>query len=275
MRYLSACLALSLVAACGDDKAKPDAGGSGIDAPGGGIDAKVFLDAPTPDAPTYDFSCVGQTQGSAADPISASGTTETINNSFQTTPVTSVTVDACPSSSFTCPNGGTGHRLATTTSSATDGTFTLSNVVTGGTPLDAYIKASKTGQRTSYVYPPNPLTASLSMVPVLMLTNAQLTTFAALLGLPTPNVADAVFVIAAVDCAGTPINAATVSLKQGGTEQGTQYPFMGAVIVMNVPPDTAANGTTISASYNGMNFPSRMITSFGGGDVSTAIRPGP
>jgi hypothetical protein len=273
MRNLQACLVVAL-AACGSSSGSKQIDASvAIDAKA--IDAKVFLDAPTPDAPNYDFTCFGQQNPTtAANPISAAGTTETLNSQFQQTPVGGVTVEACPASSFTCPASGTGARLATTTSDATQGTFTLSTVATGGTPLDAYIKAAKTGERTSYVYPPNAITADIAMIPVLMLSNAQLATLGLVLG-ASPNAADAIVVIVPVDCQNNPVMGATVSVKQGSTEVGTQYSLMGATIVTDVPPDSAANGTTITVTYGSMTFPVRTVTAFGASDISTTVRPGP
>jgi hypothetical protein len=57
-------------------------------------------------------------------------------------------------------NGDDATPVAMTTS-ATDGTFTLSLPASGG-PLDGYLKATKTDLKDAYLYPPAPITADIA-----------------------------------------------------------------------------------------------------------------
>jgi len=279
MGKLYACLLLATLAACGSDNGakKPDAPN-----PDAAIDAKVFNDAPVDAPPNYDFSCLGSAAGSAADPVTVSGTTETINSSFNgIMTVGGAQVDTCPSSSLTCPNGGTGARLDRVTSDATTGVFTTGNLTTGGTALDVYLKATATGYRLTYLYPPNPLTASIPPTnggaPVFMLTPGQFSGLQLISGV-TATSGTGTLLVAVVDCQNNPIQGATVTVKQGGVDVGTQYTssmLMGAVAVFNVPADTAAGGTVIGASYLSHTFPDHPVSSFADSDIATAIRPGP
>jgi hypothetical protein len=279
MGKLSLCAAFVMLAACGsDNEKKPDAKVVIPDAP---IDSKVFNDAPVDAPPNYDFSCLGSGAGTVASSVTVSGTTETINSGLNgLMPVGSVQVDTCPSSSLTCPTGGTGARLDRVTSDATAGTFTTGNLTTGGTALDAYLKATKTGYRTTYVYPPNPLAASIPSTnggaPVFMLTPGQFSLITGFAGI-TPTAGDGTLVIAVVDCQNNPVTGATITVKQGGTDVGMQVnnPMaMGAVLQFNVPADTAAGGTDIGVTYNTTTYPVHHITSFADSDVTTAVRPG-
>jgi hypothetical protein len=56
--------------------------------------------------------------------------------------------------------------LATTTTAA-DGTFTLT-IMTTGTAVTGFLKATKTGLATSYLYPPTAISADLAMIPMNM-----------------------------------------------------------------------------------------------------------
>jgi hypothetical protein len=269
MGKLRVSLVLAL-AACGSSN-NNTADAPPKDAP---VDTKVFLDAP-PDAPSmYDFSCLGQafpTTAPAA--VDASGTAETLNSSFMLTPVTGATVDACPSASLTCPANGPNKRLAATTTDM-NGNWAFTALPTAMVPLDLYVKAIKTGELTTYLYPAHPLAATLAMAPMLMLSSTQLGLVSSVAGVTlTPG--DSTVVVLVLDCANMPITSgATVTVQQGGTDVGMQFSSaqaMGSTIVFNVPP----GATTIGASYNGMTFPTHPVNAFANGIVTTAIRPGP
>src|SRR5579871_5232039 len=115
MGKLSVCVSFALVlAACGSSSSNKNdgggGGGGGIDAPGTGIDAKVFMDAPGP------FSCVGDSAPTTANPnVTFSGTVSdvTIVPMVGLSPASGATVDACTSDCMNANKLGT----ATTDSS--------------------------------------------------------------------------------------------------------------------------------------------------------------
>jgi len=277
-------LSLSLfalgVAACGsDNKGTADAGKTFMDAP-----PKVFMDAPPKvymDAPpvNYDFTCFGVTPPTTAPAnLTFGGTTETIN-------VQTMMQEGVPAATVTSFKVGNATAIDTVMSDA-NGAFTTGQLATGGVPLDGYVRASKDGYRTTYIYPPNPLAANASNVPVLMLTEA---TFGLLLQFVLMTTQDdttnGFLLVQITDCAATPngIAGATLTVKQGGNAVGTVTDFSqynaGTFAVTNVPE----GDTTIQATYNSMTFPARVVGAFkkpsGNGATgtitATILRPGP
>lgn len=258
MGKLSLTLFAFAVAACGSDKQNnvdsgiiivPDA--KMIDAP------KVFNDAPPVN---YNFTCYNQAASTTADdPVTIGGATQTFSGQGLD-PLGGVTVEAFKS--------GVATALDTQTSAAGTGAFTTGNIATGGVPVDGYIKASLTGYRSTYVYPPNPITKSLANTPVPMLstTDTQINGFLAALG-QTDDTTHGMLLITASDCALTPVSGADITVKQGGQNVGTindlgaltmQAAFDGVYIVTNVPDGE----TTIAAVYNTMNFPSHVVRAY-------------
>jgi hypothetical protein len=261
--------ALTIVA-CGSDKAKPDAPVVLIDAP---ADTAQAADAP-PDAPSYDFSCFGSAQGSSAPAtITVAGTTEKVTQQGSAA-LGSVAVGAYKT--------GVVAALASGTSNGS-GAFSL-NVPTATMPVDGYIKADIASYRTTYLFPPNPLIADTSMIPVTMVsdTNFDLLTSAVLM-VQQDDTANGVVLAAAVDCQNRPITGATVTVQQGGSDVGSaqdlsQFGFPG-LVVLNVPD----GNTDVGASYGGMTFPSHVVVAHkkangSGAEGSltiTVVRPGP
>jgi hypothetical protein len=252
-------LSLSLfalgVAACGsDNKGTADAGKTFMDAP-----PKVFMDAPPKvymDAPpvNYNFTCFGVTPpATAADPVTIAGTTDEFSMNGGT-PLGGVTVETYKTGNATA--------LDTKTSAATVGTFTSGNLVTGAVPLDAYLKTSLTGYRTTYLYPPNKVVANLAGVPVPMMSHATFTQLNQFVG--QNDTANGLLLITVADCALMPIAGATLTAKQANANVGSildlgqltgQAALDGLYIVSNVPD----GDTTIGASYNNMTFPSHVV----------------
>jgi hypothetical protein len=261
------------VVACGSDSAKtPDAPVKLIDA---AIDAPAHVvDAP-PDAPAYDFTCFGSAQGSSAPAtITVSGTTYTITQTGSAA-VAGVTVDAY--------KNGVVAPLATGTSNGS-GVYSLT-VPTGTMALNGYIKGSKTANRTTYMYPPNPLVADLSMAPVLMVSDAVWTflTSPAALNVTQDDANNGVVIAAAVDCQNKPITGATVTIEQGGSAAGSamdlsSFGFPGT-LAFNVPD----GNTDVGATFGSMTFPSHVVVAHkkpnGAGAEGTltitVVRPGP
>lgn len=276
-------LSLSLfalgVAACGsDNKGTADAGKTFMDAP-----PKVFMDAPPKvymDAPpvNYDFTCFGMpAPTTAADPITIAGTTDEFSMNGGT-PLGSVVVETY--------KVGTATAVDTKTSDATAGTFTTGNIVTGGVPLDGYIKASFAAYRTTYLYPPNKIIASLTGVPVPLISDANFNQLNQFINQMDAN--NGLLFVTVTDCANTPINGAALTAKQNNANAGSvldlgalsgQAALAGLYFVSNVPD----GDTTIAASYNNMTFPSRVVAAHKkpadnnaeGTMTATILRPGP
>ena len=252
-------LSLSLfalgVAACGsDNKGTADAGKTFMDAP-----PKVFMDAPPKvfmDAPpvNYDFTCFGMPDPTtAADPVTIAGTTDEFSMNGGT-PLGGVTVETY--------KVGNATAVDTKTSDATLGTFTTGNLVTGGVPLDGYLKTAKTGYRTTYLYPQKKVIANLAGVPVPMMSHATFMQLNQFVG--QTDATNGMLLITVADCAFTPIAGATLTSKQGNTNAGSildlgqltgQAALDGLFIVSNVPD----GDTTIGASYGTMTFPSHVV----------------
>jgi hypothetical protein len=280
MGKLSIALVALGVAACGSDNNNPADAKVVIVPDAKMIDApKVFNDAPPVN---YDFSCFGSAAPTtAADPVTIAGTTETVNVQSQMLEgVGGVTVESFAVGSDTAVN------TVTSASSGTVGSFATGGLVTGGHPLDGYIKASKATFRTTYLYPPSPLVANEAGIPVPILDE---TTFGLLLQfviMGTQNdTNNGVLLVQVTDCAATPagVDGATISVKAGSTEVGTQYEFSmfapGTFIVLDVPD----GNVTVTAAYNSMTFPGRAVAAHKkattpgatGTITATVVRPGP
>ncbi|MGN6109355.1 MAG: hypothetical protein ACTHU0_29880 [Kofleriaceae bacterium] len=249
------------LAACGGNDNKPDAL---IIIPDAAIDAPPPIDAP-PDAPSYDFSCAGNSAPTTAPAqLMVSGSAYDLNPiNLNPVPVADAQVEAF--------RVGNANAIATTTTDAA-GAWSVS-LTSGGAPVDGYIRARKQGHRTTLLYPPAPLHADLAMAPLLALSN---TTFAGL------NVAvggnqmagNGVVLVAAVDCANNPVDGAMIRVQQSGSDVGNQVDLSqvqgGVVFVFNVPP----GATEVSATYNGMAFRAHTVQSLADGTTMTVVSPG-
>lgn len=276
MRKLSLTLFSVAAVACGSDAAKSPDAAKEIDAKP--IDApKMFLDGAGSGSASYDFTCFGVAPATTAtDPVTITGTTNEFGASGLT-PKSGVAVSIFKTGNATA--------LATSTSAATTGAFDSGNLVTGATPLDAYVRASFTAFRTTYLYPPNAVHVSIANVPVPLVSNQ---TFAILTSPGAANVQqndtnNGVIIAILSDCAQSPISGATLSVKQGSAEVGTQYGLVqispmaaGTIAVFNVPD----GATTLTAKYGSMTFPVRTVVSHkaadGAGSITaTEVLPGP
>jgi hypothetical protein len=277
MGNLRACFAVALLAlaACGSDGAKVDAGIKLIDA--AMPDSKVWNDAPP--GPDYDLTCLNAAPPTTgADPITIAGTTQSFSMSGAEV-VGGAAVDLFKKTSSTA--------IATTTSDMTTGAFTSGNLVTGGTPLDGYIRAGKATFRTTYMYPPTVVPASLTDVPVLMIPNSLFSQIEIATGAQDDTMNGAML-IAVTDCNladQTLVGEAVVKVQQGGADVGAMFglgafdpSLAGTFIVGNVPDGE----TQILVTYEGTAWPTRTVRAFKapmGQDAEgtltfTAIRPG-
>jgi len=249
---------------------------SNPDAPPAGADAAPTIDAhPSIDAPAGAFSCLGDPLPTTApDPVTVAGTAKTLNG-LSTANADGVLVEAFPTA------GGAALDSATT---AADGKFSLS-LTTGAAPLDAYIKATKSGLLDYYLFPATPLSADVSSAPVLVLSSSSLGTVESLASVTPatdPNTVGLVGVVVQ-DCDGNSVSGATISVKENGNEVGdmryvagslpsttaTMTDSNGAAFVFNVPAGTA----TISASVGGMTLRTHSITVSGGATHATIVVP--
>jgi hypothetical protein len=284
MRKLA--VALFALSACGSDAAKPDAAiVKLIDA---SIDAHPDSPPPPPpiDAQVYDYSCATTPlPTTAADPITISGTSQEISTSGLAG-LAGVTV-----ASF---KTGTATALNTVTSGA-GGTFTSGNLVTGGTPLDGYVEATVPGAgsapsayRGTFIYPADPLVANLAGAPVIVIKQQTFTLLASTAaGFTQDDTTNGALLVLVTDCAGTPVNGATVTAKQGTTDVSGMSLDLGAFsaqaagtfFVFNVP----AGATDVGATYDGHTFRTHSVMSYkadattlpNGALTLTIVKPGP
>jgi hypothetical protein len=272
MRTLHACAfvaASTFAVACGGGDAKPDAAPI--------IIPDAAPDAPPPpiDAQQFDFTCMNNpapTTAPATIVLSGTATDITLTNPPMQVPVAGATVKGFKGSP-PVPVG-----TPTTTDAAGNWTLTLA---TGTTPLDGFVEASKSTpppnptptNRTARIYPPQPLVADQAMIPIPLFATD---TFAIIVQVSGQTQSDANGTVALLilDCAGTPVSGATISVKQNGTEVGSQQDAgqlqAGAWFVFDVPPGDAVVGATVQ----GMNLRSHTINVAAKTTSGTIVNPG-
>ncbi len=257
-------VALLSLAACGGDggSAKPDAPIIHLDA---AIDA-VPDAPPPPDARVYDFSCLNNTAPTTASAmVTVSGTANEFSG-MSVAPAAGVSLEA-HAVSGDAPLGMSGPTTAS-------GAYSI-GPIQGVTPVNAYLKATKTGARPTLVYPPQPIVADLGMVPTLMLTDTLLMQLLGFIPGGAPqDAAKGLLVVGVLDCANASIDGATVVVKQNDVAVGTvldiSQAMAGASFVINVP----AGDTLVTATYKGMTLRAHTVKSVAGTDTFTGIRPG-
>jgi hypothetical protein len=272
-----ALISLSALAACGGSDATPDAAIIIIpDAP---------PDAAPPDAfePTFDLACIGNAAPTTATAnvtlsgvgveVAIAGTSPTIQASH------AATIDICEAACAGADKLDT--QVTAATGCPTTGCpFTSAALPTGGTPFDVYLRVTKTGNRTTYVYPASPLTADFANIPALTFTDGVI----AALGVAgiTQEAGKGNLILGITDCANLPITDTAnleLTIKQGGTAvAGTTElslamfsPMLaGTFAVFNVPPGV----TEIGATYKGMTLRAHDVTVVAGATTASVVRPG-
>jgi hypothetical protein len=248
---------LATLAACGGGNSGPDASIVIPDAP-----ADAAPDSPPPpDAQEFDFSCENDPPATTAPAtITIAGSVNDIDLASQMqVPVSGATVNAF--------RNGTAQPIATATSD-NNGAFSLP-LTTGGTPIDGFIESSKAGHHTVRIYPPNPLIADQANLPALMLNN----TAFGLIGMFAGTSPDAGIII--LDCAGTPIAGATLTVKQGGQDVGTIVDGSQLQPGLFFVGDLAAGDTVVGATFNGHTLRSHTVVAANNTLVTTVVTPRP
>ena len=210
-------LILSTTACADDDAGAPDA--PALDAPSGGSA----------------FACAGQALPTTAPAtLTASGQTVDIDT---LAPLAGATVSAFRTGDATA--------LATSTSDVA-GNFTTT-AASGGAPIDGYLQASVTGYLDTYLYAAVPLAVDAAGVQVALITQANLDSGTAALGI-TQSADDGAMLLRATDCNGVPLTGVTFSTTPAGvirysannapSNTATMTDASGVAFVYNVPPGT-------------------------------------
>jgi hypothetical protein len=285
MRAIRTCLFAAL-AACGGGDSKPD--------------ALIIIPDAAPDAPPdafepmFDFTCMGNaapttatanvTLGGIVGEIVLNGTQPQFQASH------GAKVDVCKASSTTCTGADQLDTITTPASGCPSMgcPFTTDPLATMSMPLDLYVKATKTGNRSTYVFPHAPVTADVPTVPAVMFSSGLIQ----LLGLAgiTQEAGKANLLLAVTDCATMPITDTgnvQITVKQDGVAvQGTQVvdasmfapQFAGTFAVFNVPvsSDNQVNSklTEVGGSWKGKALRAHNVTVFRDSTTATQLRPG-
>lgn len=264
------CSTLCLLAACGDDGGSTGDDGVDIDAAAGGIDS-----APMPDGPPGGYACIGDPHPTTAPgTINITGITESIDQNG-TQPLANVVVTARSTADA---------ELATDTSAATTGDYALS-VTTGGTPLEGFLRGQVASYKTTYIYPPAPISGDFANIPVLMVSNTTYAFIPFIAGTEAQQADEGIVGLLIVDCTGTPVAGATVTVS-GADPANVRYPMgstlpqdssgstdaSGIAMVFNVPQNATV---TVDASTAAYEFEEHVINVRGDAITTTVIAPGP
>ncbi len=247
---------LWLASGCGNDG--KDKGGTDASV-NPGPDAKQFLDAPPTE--TVEITVSGQaTERTSQGSTAAQGVLiEAFRNSDESTPIAMTTTDA-------------------------QGNYSLT-IQTNGESIDGFLKATKNGFVTTYLYPPYPLMMDFANASVLMITPA---TYDALCNLAQAMCArgDGVGLIGLVVTDGTnPVAGATVSSNPAANPPARYNAMVGTLVL----PSTSATSTytdgiaylfnlppgqvTVSASKTGQAFASHAAKAWADQLTTTVIVP--
>jgi hypothetical protein len=262
--------ALTIVA-CGSDKAKPDAPIVLIDAP---VDTTPVADAP-PDAPSFDFSCSGNSAPAVSANVTVNGNVEEVafNGGVSIQPLSGADVTLCKGN---CQGGANNLGSGTTDGS---GNFSIGPITTGGTAIDGYARVTHTGDRTILGFPAAPVATDITQ-PVITFQDtiiALLANFGC-----SQQAGNGMVAMFVTDCMNKPISDnsnLTVSVQQGGSDvgdppiNGGQLSQMAAgfYLICNVPPAAA---TTVSAKYMNMDLRAHDVMTTAGTTTETIVRPG-
>ena len=289
MRAIRTCVFAMLFAACGGggESKKPD--------------ALIIIPDAAPDAPpdafepVFDFTCMGNAEPTtAAANVTVSGfASEVVVSGMQPTiqAAHSAAISICNASSTTCTGQDELDTLTTPDSGCPQMgcPFTSDPLATGGTPLDLYVRVSKSTNWTSYIYPASPVTANAANVPAAMFSQGVITGLA-LAGIVTQDETKGILLVALTDCANAPITDTeniTLSVKQNGMDVqdtdlldlGMYAPELaGSFAVFNVPAGPSdmdpAVATEVGATYKGTAMRAHVVNVYRNSTTATQLRPG-
>ena len=213
MRSAAVCVVVALVvAACGN----------GSTGPGAGFEC---LGKPLPTTAPTSLTVSGQLKANALAPTALPSAAVAAFKTGVTTPLDSTSSD-----------GG--------------GFYTLT-IASGGTPVDGYVRVSKTGYLTTYGYPAVPLSANVTEN-ILVITSSEFNFLASAVGVsPTPG--DGFIGIVVTDCAGNALTGATVASNPPGL---IHYNAAGA-------PSSSATSTSTDGIAYIFNVTAGDVTIFG------------
>jgi hypothetical protein len=217
--------------------------------------------------PGAGFECIGQPLPTTAPAlVNLTGTVR--SNVLSPVPVVGAFVYAFRS-------GDTTHLAGDTTD--TPGRYSA-DITTGGTPVDGYLAVSDSGHHiNTYAYPPVPL-ASSGTQDVLMISSTEFTILAGAAGV-TPVAGDGFIGIVVKNCAGTPIQGATVTSNPPGT---VRYNVGGVPSASAVSTNTdgvayianvTAGNVTVQASAGGNTLRQHVVNARANAITLTEIRP--
>lgn len=250
-----ALISVGFAVGCGSDGKDKGSSDASVN---NGPDAKQFLDAP----PTMNAMIT----------ISGQATTRDQNGA---TPAAGVTIDGFRNSDEATP-------IATTTTDA-QGNFSLT-IETNGVAVDGFLRATKAGLKTTYLYPPYPLAMDYADAPVIMVTQA---TYDTLSTIAQANQQAGNAVVALVVTDGTnPVAGAAVSSNPAANPAPARYNAMvgtfvlpsatatvtftdGIAYLFNLPPGQV----TVSATKSGSTFASHGLKGWADELTTTVIVP--
>jgi hypothetical protein len=223
----------------------------------------------TRNADASTLACEGSAAGSAAAAITISGTADTVSLTGGMTPTSGV--------SLAMVDVASGSAVATTGPTGSAGTWSFADEPTGGSALDVYLSASKTGERPTYIYPAALLVADQPNVPVVMLSTAQLGEIT-LLGAPKQQTGLGLLLVEVQDCAGSALGSADLVVEQNGSAVTSatvlelskfSASLAGTFGVWNVPPGE----TTVGATLGSATLASHVVTAVADADTETQVVP--
>ncbi|CAN5809374.1 hypothetical protein BH11MYX3_BH11MYX3_32850 [soil metagenome] len=249
-------LALLPLAGCLSMPGRPG-GGSGD--PDGGVDG-------TGDGAGA-FACLGNTAPTTAE--------DTIVISGAATKVVAMSID--PAADVTVEVRSGASVLDSVGPTLADGQF-MTAALTVSAPLDAVLYATipaPATERPTLRYPPQPWVKNESSVPMLLINDSELDN---LIQPKSQSAALGFLNVLVTDCDDNPINGATISVKQGGSDAGEiidtqvlQTIIPGIYWAINVPVDDT---TVVNASYQGRIFRAHTVKSIAATTTHVTVRPG-
>lgn len=251
-----ALLCVALVG-CGDDGGGGGGGNPTSDAAMSGPDAKQFLDAPPTQTVQVTVSGQATSQDAQGSQPQAGVTIEAFRNADENTPIATTVTDA-------------------------QGNYSLT-IQTNGEAIDGFLKATKTGFKITYLYPPYPLTMDFNMASVILVTESTYGTLHTLGGADeTPGNG----VVALIVTDGTnPVGGVKVTSNPASTPEARYNAMVGNLVLpsttametytdgvaylFNLPPGQV----TVSATKTGMTFASHNVKAWADQLTTTVIVP--